>query len=220
MEHPAPRIVLCKLHKLSFVLEGKSYKLANISSSGLGIHIKPGEGKEIILEHEYKVKLQFEKKLAHNLTIIIVRKGEDLLGARIINPSERFLSDVNDYFVRELEIKKMTEVPRELVKQCPEGDTHWFNGGDECDLIYVYKDGAIVRFEIHFYGNLIQGGEKLKPIYALVQTSSNRFRQHEGSQLLTDAKLANEHCINLIKNFIDNLEHLPEDHKQLINRYL
>jgi hypothetical protein len=74
----------------------------------------------------------------------------------------------------------------------------------------------VIRFELRFFGNIIQGGKDISLIIANLN-DPDRFKHYGGSTILEDGvEVDDREFQNNLRLFINNINALSEDVKEMI----
>lgn len=150
---PAKRVGLNVNHNILLFVKEKSYSINNISSSGLGFLIVPGEqfqvGQELTCEIEvFNIgHLQFKMKVVHTT--------QKLVGCQVTDHMSEYTSLVDDYFESELSAKHLSTFSSDKLKNSLLGTPLLFSGKD-CELYVIHQDKKLIAYKLTYKGNVIE----------------------------------------------------------------
>jgi len=217
-----PRVQLDPLHAVRFELTNSPAKLelGNLSISGMGLFTRSlpaGVKNNDLLEGELicgdgRVKV----------TARVVHLGQTLTGCQFIGHDADVNRLVQSYFNLELSAVTMISVRSELLQEDPDGTPHWIHGKNNCELFFISKNDRVIRFNLTFFGNYIEGGEEMRPKYGQIMEEEDALGKprHKSSALIRwDSSLATQLEPYALR-FLASVPHLEESHRQAIARVL
>ena len=216
----APRVRILPLHNISFILGASDtvqpISLSNISTTGVSFirdsrQVWPQtgtiiDGKFLFQGREYPASMQ------------IVHISGNMVGCQFSTAVREVISPmVLRYFELELSALQLTPVNSNFLKKPEDGEPRWFRGKDNCELYYVENEGRIVRFNLTFFGNHIEGGDKLPLRYGEVVvddeiTDADGYKIKETALIRPRGALSPE-VMGMTFKFVANIDSLSESHR-------
>jgi hypothetical protein len=217
-----PRVTLDPLHAVSFeLMEGAAkIDLGNLSISGMGLFASslPSEVKNNdLLEGILHCGSERVKATAR-----VVHLGQVLIGCQFVGHDAEVNRLVQSYFSLELNALSMISVRSELLQEDPDGTPHWIHGKNNCELFFVSKDERVIRFNLTFFGNYVEGGEEMRPKYGQIMEEDDGLGKprHKSSALIRwDPALAAQLEPYALR-FLGSVPYLEESHRKAISRVL
>lgn len=207
----APRVRLTTLHNVRLVLESQSdevLSLANISTTGLAFFITPSTPKPGMIVAG-SIEINGSK---YALKLKIVHVSGNIVGCSFDTPSLMLVRAIADYLNVEITAIQMTTVPQDSLNAEPEGTPHWFYGNNNCDLYYLSNGNEIVRFQLSFFGNHIEGGASI-PLRTghLVEDGFDK-PSHKGTPVVDWGVELPPETITIGRRLLLGLEKLDKNH--------
>ena len=155
-----PRVKADNLKGFSCVLPSVSdvteFEIANLSVSGIALFRNSNPGFQPELGTIIPSKIRFENQL-FDVSLEVRRIEDSLLAFRFDKRIYELDRAIRSRFNVELAAMKMMKMRPELLKQTQDGQPHSFVGKSDCRLYYIQEGGQITRFEIGFFGHVIEG---------------------------------------------------------------
>lgn len=216
------RVKLFPLHSVSFELVGwpKKTDLGNLSISGMGIFtesLPPGIKANDLLEGVLVCGGAQAK-----VTARVVHVGNTMTGCQFVGHDSEVNRLVQSYFNLELSALTMISVRPELLQEDPDGTPHWIHGKNNCELFYISRGEQVVRFNLTFFGNYIEGGAEMRAKYGqIVEDDDGAGKpRHKASALVRwDASLASQLEAYAVR-FLASIPHLEDAHRKELSRML
>ncbi|MDH5297479.1 MAG: hypothetical protein OEV91_00485 [Desulfobulbaceae bacterium] len=219
----APRVHILPLHNIHFVMAGSGSgdpaSLANLSFSGVGLladgHRRwPPPGAMIFGDFLFGGD-------RHPVSMLVVRSAGKIVGCQFDSSSkERLRPLVLRYFDLELSALRLYPVDPQYLKEEEDGQPHWLRGHDNCELFLVEREGRLVRFNLTFFGNHIEGGAELPLRFGQVVDTEEGggdggYKMKESSLISPLASFPPE-LLERAWRFVANIEPLAEEHRRVI----
>jgi hypothetical protein len=211
---------LTPLHAVFFELapDGVRAELSNISLSGFAIlrrtvalSMSPGQIIQgALVCGSTRVPLSAE----------VMHVNDAIVGCRFSGHSAEAHRVIQSYFDLELNALSMIEVKPEMLQADPDGIPHWIHGKNNCEVFFVAQGDRVVRFNLTFFGNYVEGGEGREPRYGQIMDEEDAFSRprHKGSTLIRwDSSLASELSRYALR-FLESVPHLGEEHRKALIR--
>lgn len=224
------RVKLVPLHSAGFELpkegsaESRTIELANLSISGMGLfteHLLSGQNSGLknddLIEGNLICGTQKAKVSAR-----VVHIGKTITGCQFVGHDSDVNKLVQSYFSLELSALSMISVKPELLQEDPDGVPHWIHGKNNCELFFVSQGERVIRFNLTFFGNYIEGGEKMKAKYGQIVEEEDGLGKprHKSSALIRwDAELAAQLEPYALR-FLASVPHLEEAHRNALSQLL
>jgi len=210
----APRVQLGALHHISFHQKeppvSTPLQLANLSTSGVGFMKSssttwPSTGS--ILKGDFLVA---GSEIATSLQIVHI--SAKIVGCRIIENNAEVERMVNDYFNLELSAVRLIPVNPAILKSEPDGKPQWFKGENNCELYVVEKEQRLVRYNLSFFGNYIEGSPRtaLKYGHIVEDEELKEGPKYKGSSIVRLVSDLPVEIIDLSLKFLTNIESLDK----------
>lgn len=217
-----PRVKLVALHAVSFELADTNQKceLANLSISGMGLFTgKPGlELKNDDLIEGYLICGTQKAKVSARVVYV----GKPITGCQFVGHDAEVNKLIQSYFSLELSALTMISVKPELLQEDPDGTPHWIHGKNNCELFFISRGDEVIRFNLTFFGNYIEGGKLMKPKYGQIMEEDDGLGKprHKSSALIRwDSELAAQ-LEPYAHRFLASVPHLEEPYKSALSRML
>lgn len=227
----APRIRTNSLNNIAIrISDSESFEVETISSTGLGLKSatvstneseKRASGVQPVLNGTLKINNE-----EFPIELQVVRSEGVHLGARFVTPSPQFLKALNRHFETELAGLKLVEVNPEYLKSNPDGEPHWFQGGNRCELSYLLMGGRVNSFAIQVFGNYLEGGDGralraslIAPGAESLSESADKIR-NKGAEILQPVREVDPSVIELATRMISAIPALPAATRAEILGYL
>jgi hypothetical protein len=213
------RVKLVPLHAVSFELgdDAKTIGLSNLSISGMGLFsesLPTGLKNDDLIEGHLICGTQKAKISAR-----IVHIGKQITGCQFVGHDADVNKLVQSYFSLELSALTMISVKPELLQEDPDGTPHWIHGKNNCELFFVSQGDRVVRFNLTFFGNYIEGAEGAKAKYGQIVEEDDGLGKprHKASALIRwDAQLATQLEPYALR-FLSSVPHLEDAHRKAIS---
>ena len=213
----APRVAIHPPSKLEFASDelGFDVIVANISSSGIGFFCDP-EQRWPEKGREFRGNLLIEDE-TFPLHLKVVRISPRTIGCIFIGDLTALKKALDHHFSVEFSASNTSKVNSEILKTESDGTPHLFRGSDSGELFFVESDGKLLRFQLSFFGNYIEGGDGQKTKFGHVHAETGRDKpKHKGSSLVQLSSQAPEGVKELAKRFIMNIPGLPPEKSKFI----
>lgn len=167
---PASRIGLDVNHNILLFVQEKSFRINNISSSGLGFmveqthHFKVGQEIESELEIFNIGQLKFKMKVVH-----VTQK---LVGCQVSQSLTEYAHLVDSYFESELSAKQLSSFNSDQLKNTILGTPLLFSGKD-CELYLIHQEKILVAFKLTYKGNIIEQNKDGQILVSLMYGSTS-----------------------------------------------
>lgn len=210
------RIKLLPIHNVKFEQNQngvvQNLYLYNISSSGVGIS-QGSFNTSPELGYVIKGNLIIDGE-SFPVILIVVHLTESIVGCRITAIEQNCKIKMSQYFFHELVASKLYPLNPSILKPDPDGDQVYLTGEDRCELHYVEKDEALVKFSISIMGNYIEVDKDKNVYYGRIEEDTNAEEgKYKASNLVHRTKLNSKDAINNIERFINNIDEIPEGYK-------
>ncbi|MBI3554987.1 MAG: hypothetical protein HY074_01835 [Deltaproteobacteria bacterium] len=195
-----PRLEIHPLSGILFSLEDPRYpridfEVVNLSEDGIGLCNAP-----VIKRPSAGSRLSGTMVLPGGrckTELVVVHASATTIGCSFPQ-SSGIRTQVQQLFALELSAMNLIEVPAGEVKATADGTVRRFRSRNNCELIFVEQDQAIVRFQLSFFGNYIEGGAGLKTKFGfLTATSLVRLVPALSSEVLKSARRFLDHVPQL-----------------------
>jgi hypothetical protein len=125
---------------------------------------------------------------------------------------------VEAYFAAELEAQKLCEVNPMILKREPDGNPRLFRSGDTCELFLVVEDGGrLVRYQMSFLGNYIEGAAGARARFGFVYGDADKKAvSHPASSLVQLIDHTPGDVANLGARFVTCVPGLTDSHRETI----
>jgi hypothetical protein len=215
------RVKLLPLHAVRFELDGeeKGVELGNLSVSGMGLYtsdlpsgIKSGDLIQgCLVSSQDRVQVQAK----------VVYVSRSVTGCQFVEHDTQVNRWVQSYFNLEITALNMISVNPTLLQEDPEGTPHWIHGKNNCELFFISNGDRVVRFNLTFFGNYVEGGEGVKPKYGqIIEEDGIGKPRHKSAALIRwDASIAEQLEIYATR-FLSAIPHLDEVHRKEIAKML
>jgi hypothetical protein len=216
------RVKLVPLHAVNFELGdgAKKIGLSNLSISGMGLfteNLPPGLKSDDLIEGKLSCGTQSAKINAR-----VVHVGKQITGCQFVGHDAEVNKLVQSYFSLELSALTMISVKTELLQEDPDGTPHWIHGKNNCELFFVSQGSRVVRFNLTFFGNYIEGSEGAKAKYGQIMEDDDGLGKprHKSSALIRwDAQLAAQLEPYALR-FLSSVPHLEEEYREALSRMI
>lgn len=209
-----PRAKIEPLHEIGFQFASADdpLQIANISAGGIGF-IKsslerwpePGsiiEGRLTIAGSRFDVKV----KVAHASAAVV--------GASFEQPPKPMGAKIREHLLAELSALNMVCVPRENLRDEPDGTPYWFHGTNNCELYFVERAGTIVRFHLVYFGHYLEGSAGKPLRYGYVDEDRDDVPEHRGPALVRWGKSINAESLSTAIRLLQNIQELSPQLRQ------
>jgi hypothetical protein len=221
------RVTLVALHAVIFELIDtanaglvRQVELANLSISGMGLFTEkmpPGLKSDDLIEGYLVCGTQKAKVSAR-----VVHIGKTVTGCQFVGHDAEVNKLVQSYFSLELSALTMISVKPELLQEDPDGTPHWIHGKNNCELFFVSQGNEVIRFNLTFFGNYIEGGKQMKAKYGQIMEDEGALGKprHKSSALIRwDSELAAQLEPYALR-FLASVPHLDESHRSTLSSLL
>lgn len=212
----APRVALLDLHHIHFRCSDPPFPheiaLVNLSVGGVGL-LKNSLPATFPIGAILRGSFHFEGQ-TYPVEMKVAHASHEVLGCAFVEIPAAFSELVHRYFDVELSALKMNRIKPDLLQEEPDGIPHWFQGQNNCDLFFVTKDDKLIRFQLSFFANYIEGGSQQPTRFGQVLGDNLRDKPKlkDTSSIRWDASLAKGLEIPAIK-FIRNISQLSVEEK-------
>ena len=226
----SPRIQLLPLHDIRFELTSpeqvSTIQIANVSSSGIGFlrsswndwpaPASTLEGWVQTLSEGHNERL--------DITVRIARISTSVVGCSLLEPLLAWGSLVSRYFDQELAAVTMIAVDPAKLQAESDGQPHGLYGAHNTDRYFVTRPGDpnhIVRFNLTFLGNYVEGGNALPTKYGKVEEAPLRETPtYKASSLIRWNVSPDYQLVASATRFVRSIPHLSFDQKEEFARLL
>lgn len=216
------RVKLFPLHSASFELENHSEKieLGNLSISGMGLFtqsLPQGIKANDLLEGLLICGAEKAK-----VTARVVHVGGSITGCQFVGHDTEVNRLVQSYFSLELNALTMISVKPELLQEDPDGTPHWIHGKNNCELFYVSQGENVIRFNLTFFGNYIEGGAEMKAKYGQIVEDDDGVGKprHKASALVRWDSSLSAQLESYAIRFLVSIPYLEDAHRKAITQML
>jgi len=203
------RVSVGPIHQITFrVKDGNDYHdgvLLNISYGGLGFRSFK------VLE----VGMTIDAVLGINdnlfeVSLIVEHVRPTMIGTSFATYSPALIIELGKYFNAEIHGLSLIEVNENLLRHTDEGKSHFFRA-QNCEIFYVENSNRLIRFEITFYGNYIEGEPGFPARFGyLDEAPVATGMHHKGSTLIQTSDASDSETIQEIHRFVINSDKIPE----------
>lgn len=227
----APRIPLTALHKISYLWHKGGHNrmclqeqeqeqrkatpiplsIINISTSGVALAHScfehwPNTGSQLkgsllISENSFPLALQ------------IIHFTKEIVGCAYVEPTKTLVQAIEKHLLVEMNALKMNPMDTSQLTPLEDEQAHWFHG-EHCDLFYTLRNQQILRFNVVFFGNYIEGGTD-RPIRFGVVSEAKDFST-DNSKSIRWLQTLNAHQLESIIRMIQNIPTLAPSHREAI----
>lgn len=216
------RVKLVALHAVSFELgdDAKKINLLNLSISGMGLlteELPSGLKNDDLIEG---LLICGTQKAKINARVVYV--GKQITGCQFVGHDAEVNKLIQSYFSLELSALTMISVRPELLQEDPDGTPHWIHGKNNCELFFVTQGNRVIRFNLTFFGNYIEGAEEAKAKYGQIMEEDDGLGKprHKASALIRwDAQLAAQLEPYALR-FLSSVPHLEEEYRKELSRLI
>jgi uncharacterized protein YbjT (DUF2867 family) len=212
-----PRVEIEPLHEIGFQLESAEnlLQIANISAGGIGF-IRSS------LERWPEPRSVIEGRLtiggsSFEVKVKVVHASVAVVGVSFEQPPKPMVAKIREYLLAEISALDMVWVPRESLRDEPDGTPYWFHGTNNCELYFVTRMGRILRFHLVYFGHYLEGGDG-KPLrygYA-VEERDDEVPGHKGPALVRWGKSINAENLSTAIRLLQNIRDLSPELRQSI----
>ncbi len=168
------RVRVTPLHSVRYELADAKqvWELGNLSLSGAGLlcgalaapGAPDGPASELTIEKRLEGFLRLRDQLLP-APAKVVRVDPLLVGIEFEAPSALLKAGVLRFFELEFLAVEMVRADPKLLQTVPDGVPYWFHGRNGCELFFVMTPDAseLLRFELSFFGNQVEGGKGISP---------------------------------------------------------
>jgi hypothetical protein len=152
----------------------------------------------------------------------VVHVGKAQTGCQFVGHDAEVNKWVQNYFSLELSAMTMIAVNPTLLQEDPDGTPHWIHGKNNCEIFFITNGEKVIRFNLTFFGNYVEGGEGMRPKYGQIVEEENSVGKprHKASALIRwDANLAGQMEKYAIR-FLESIPHLQDIHRNAISQML
>lgn len=219
----APRVKILPLHNIGFRPKGPLltplFPVANVSPNGIGLlaesfkhHPKPGD----LIEGSLVIGRE-----SHAGVIKVVHVTSKIIGGSFENPSSSLSAAILNYFQLEIAAIALRKINPKFHKSEPDGASAWFHG-DNCELYYVHEGDRVLRFQMAFFGNHVDGNEKgaVSTGQIVEDEPGSGGPKHKGASIIREDLTTSKALLEAAHRFLVNIEDLPDAHYQAINTML
>jgi hypothetical protein len=214
------RVVVVPLESLTFRFTSKpvlgTCPVLNISTNGLGLlrargQLFPGPGEVL------RGVLVFPNREV-DVEIKIVHLGPMIVGCQFIDLSENGLKQVEAYFAAELSGMGLTAVNPAILKKEPLGKPRLYRGRNNCELFFVEHKGKVIRFELSFFGNFIEGNSDGRVRFGYLEDDDRGSKaRYKGTTLVRLVSGMPRETVDAACRLVDHVTELePELRDQII----
>lgn len=226
------RIRLTALHDVAFFpldpLFDQPLAVSNLSEGGVGFLVAtspldrdetesesfpwPSVGNYI--NGELRLKGQ-----TYLINLRIAFKGSESVGCAFGEVPKDFKAALSRYFEVELGALKMKRVDSKQIKATPDGTPHWIFGPNNCELYFVTDAQGLVRFNLSFFANYVEGGRDKGVKFGQVKQSDleDDELKYKASDLIhwqDPVEISKNPLSALALAFIENVETLTAEERQ------
>jgi hypothetical protein len=217
-----PRVRLSEISDVAFEASGLAPKLANISLTGVGF-LKatasgwPGVGAEL----PGRLRL-FDRSF--DVSIRVIHYTGLIAGCAFQGKLLELQRAIREFFKMELAALNMVKAPADVLQAVPDGLPMWFGGRNNCELFLVLDRSdphSIIRFQLSFFGNFIEGGRDAATRYGVVVREEEKGSpQYKGSDLVRWQNRFPSEMNAAIERFLQHILELEDSAREQLVRML
>jgi hypothetical protein len=204
-----PRVRILKFHDVELKSEsGVLFEIANLSVGGIGVCKFAPE--ILVKDRVTSLSLRLgERTFLLRARVAYVREG--FAGLEFLAPPSELLLSIRKQFELELGSLKMTEIRSDLLKQDPLGSTRCWMGDRNCEfLVVISPSGELVRYQVSFFGNVVQGAPGMTPRVEQIADEDERDRGagYRSSTVVKRSDRSVEELMPELARFIEQIDGL------------
>lgn len=194
--------------------------IANITTSGVGL-ISTSELGDLKKGTQIKGKISLPKGTIPMIAEVM-HISPTLIGCAFQGDLSLLQKEIEQHFDLELAAVNLIEVNREILKEEEDGEPRLFRGRNNCEIYVVEKAGAVVRFQMSFFGNFIEGGRGLKTKVGYLATveSDEAKVKHKGSAFVRMTSNLPKEVLSAASRFLEHVPNLSKEHRGFIQTAL
>lgn len=188
--------------------------VVNVSTSGMGLLRVSGrfwpEPHAVVFGHV----MLHGKHVA--VQTKIVRATSSIIGCSFVGDTTLLAQALEEYFSVELSAVHLSEVNPEILKTELDGRGRLFRSKQNCELYLVERDAQLIRFQMSFLGNYLEGSydEALK--FGHVHGDEREKPKYEGSSLVRYVSDIPSEILTAAEKFVSNVPGLEKTHRHAI----
>lgn len=218
-----PRVQLHPLLNVYFHradVQGKPpHILANFSRNGVGIVRNmmdewPSVGSKVDGHLEIS-------GTRHPLSFEIAHTSSGTIGGKVLGDTTLALRELAKAFPVEVAAAQMAEVNRDILKPEPDGSPRLFRNPDSCELYIVTSEDRLLRFQLSFFGNYIEGNEAARiKVGFLWSDDPSQKPQYKGSSTVRLSSKIPIETIDIARRLVEIIPGLESHHRIAIQSLL
>lgn len=198
--------------KLFIGAENNSFKVSNISTTGIGFQ---NDGREwpnpsSLLKGKLKINQQ-----EFPLDLKIVHSTKTHVGCQFENINEKLQRWILNYFESEFTATHVQPVNSNLLLQNSLYQPLWFWGGENCELYCLNGPEGLTHFHILYFNNYFEWSSNNAPIYGIIKDHET-FLNIKPSSLVSPLYKIPPDLIKKVIKFINYIESLDLNIKNTI----
>ena len=204
-----PRVRMLKFHDVELRLAGGiPLAMTNLSVGGVGVV----SDDPALLTRDRVLSLELRlgpQTFAVQARVTFARDGAG--GLEFQSPPLELGMHIRKLFDLELNSLKMTEIRQELLKQDPLGQTRCWMGDRNCEFLLVTSSaGELLRFQVSFFGNLVECAPGLAPRIQQIADEDQRGggAGYRGSTVMQRSERSIQELMPELARFIEHIEGL------------
>lgn len=166
---PAARVGLDVNHNILLFVQEKSFRINNISSSGLGFIVEATHLFKIGQDIECEIEIFNIGQLKFNMKVVHVT--QKLVGCQITDHIAEYAHLIDDYFESELSAKHLSTFSSDQLKNTVLGAPMLFTGKD-CELYLIHQDKKLVAYKLTYKGNVVEQNKDGQILVSLMYGTS------------------------------------------------
>lgn len=184
--------------------------VVNVSSSGMGLlrvsgRLWPERG--AVLDGEVNVHGKQVSVQAK-----VVRSTAAIVGCSFLGDTTLLAQTLSEYFSVELSAVHLSEVNPEILKKESDGTGRLFRSRQNCELYLVERDSRLVRFQMSFLGNYLEGSHEEGLKFGYVHGDDREKPKYEGSSLVRYISMIPPEVLTSAEKFVSNVPGLDKAH--------
>jgi hypothetical protein len=208
------RVEIKALHHLLLLINGKEYKVKNVSISGIAFFLdnyKVSSGDKI----SGNIKI-YDRTC--KITLEVMHINAQLAGCKVINSDDYYKEYILNYFKSELAGLETVFVDPERLNADPDGTPYWYHSGNLFELYFTVKEGHVNKFQLNTLGHIFQM-EPNKPVtVGYVWEEEKEEMAYKASSLLLNADKMPQDLCEFSLRFLDSIKNIPLEYKKEIHQ--
>lgn len=211
------RISLLPLHHISLRLlepaSEQTHFLSNVSTSGLGI-VRKTMNIALKANQTVRAELRFGST-GLPITMKVIHVSDAVVGCEFQGDLTEVQKRVNEYFDLEFGALNLLQVNPEMLQEDPDGQPHLLHGDNGCELYLISQGSKIIRFNLTFFGNHIEGGNgKPTRFGQVIEDGPLEKVRYKGSNLIRWNSEKKSNLIASATRFINGIKFLTSEQKE------